>query len=418
MASFSTSESVSEKGLLQKESTLKIALVHDWLTGIRGGEKVLAAISELTGPCDLFTLLHVPDRISGIIADHNIHTSFLQKLPFSKEYYRYYLPFFPAAIESFNLSPYDLVLSTSHAVAKGVLSRSDALHISYIHTPMRYVWELFWEYFGEHKHSTLYRLAVTVAARRLREWDVISASRADHYLANSHHVRKRIMHHWRREAEVVYPPVDTEHFTLGKHQGDYFLVVSSLVPYKRIDLAVGAANQLKLKLIVVGDGPEKDRLQKMAGSTIEFIGALDNYQLNELYGNAKALLFPGEEDFGIVPVEAMATGTPVIAYGRGGAMETVVIPERAKKEMLPVTGIGFMEPSIDSLVSAIRKFETFEWDVEEIRKIALNFDKSKFLKRYASAVISRWILHGGVASDLPKNFLVAAEHSGKWQDVN
>lgn len=396
---------------------MKIALVHDWLTGIRGGEKVLSAISELTGPCDVFTLLYIPEKITGILSNHKIHTSFIQKLPFAKEYYRYYLPLFPAAIESFNLTQYDLVLSTSHAVAKGVLSRSDALHISYIHTPMRYVWELFWEYFGEHKHSTFYRLAVTIAARRLREWDVISASRADHYLANSNHVRKRIMHHWRREAEVVYPPVDTDHFSLGQHSGNYFLVVSSLVPYKRIDIAIAAANRLKFQLKVVGDGPEKTRLQKMAGSTVEFIGPVDNEQLNELYGNAIALLFPGEEDFGIVPVEAMAAGTPVIAFERGGAMETVVIPERAKREQLPITGIGFKEQTVDSLVEAVKNFEKFQWNREDIRKIALNFDRSMFLKRYASAVISRWILHGGNVSDLPRKFLQTADGTGKWQDV-
>lgn len=397
---------------------MKIALVHDWLTGMRGGEKVLSAITELTGPCDLFTLLHLPDKITGNLTQHTIHTSFIQKLPFAHEKYRYYLPFFPAAIESFDLSKYDLVLSTSHAVAKGILSRSDALHISYIHTPMRYVWELFWEYFGEYKHGGLYRLAVTVAARRLREWDVISASRADHYLANSHHVRKRIMHHWRREAEVVYPPVDTSSFALGNQSGNYYIVVSSLVPYKRVDIAVAAANQAKFHLKIVGDGPEKERLKKLAGPTVEFIGPIDNHELNDLYGNATALLFPGEEDFGIVPVEAMATGTPVIAYQRGGAMETVVIPSRAKREMLPITGVGFKEQTVDSFLQAMNELSKLQFNREHIRQISLGFDHSKFLKRYASAIVSRWVLHGGNPSDLPANLVSAADGTGKWQNVS
>ncbi len=380
---------------------MKIALVHDWLTGMRGGEKVLDAICELVGPCDLYTLLHVPGRVQGRIAECNIHTSFIQKLPLVKEKYRYYLPFFPAAIESFDLSQYDLVLSTSHAVAKGVLSRSDALHVSYIHTPMRYVWELFWEYFGERKHGPFFRMAATVAGRRLREWDVISASRADHYLANSHHVRRRINHHWRREAEVVYPPVETSRFTVGNQSGDYFLIVTSLVPYKRVDLAVEAANRAGFRLVIVGDGPEKKNLQKIAGKTVHFQGPVDGEGLNKLYGDATALLFPGEEDFGIVPVEAMATGTPVVAYARGGAMETVVIPTRAKRDHLPVTGTGFSESTAESLIAGINELKSLSFDRNEIRKIAEGFDRTRFLQRYSSAIASRWILHGGDVRDLP-----------------
>ncbi|MDK9699243.1 MAG: glycosyltransferase [bacterium] len=381
---------------------MKIALVHDWLTGMRGGEKVLDAICELVGPADLYTLLLAPDKVWGRITENRIHTSFIQRLPFAKERYRYYLPFFPAAIESFDLSQYDLVLSTSHAVAKGVLSRSDALHVSYIHTPMRYVWELFWEYFGDYRHGNVYRLAVTMAARRLREWDVISASRADHYLANSHHVRRRINHHWRREAEVVYPPVETERFTLGKQSGGYYLVVTSLVPYKRVDLAIQAANKLGKKLVIVGDGPEKKNLQKIAGPTIHFHGPVESNELNQLYGEATALLFPGEEDFGIVPVEAMATGTPVVAFARGGAMETVVIPKRAKRDRLPVTGAGFPEQTLESLLTGIAELDTLELDREKIRSVAMQFDRKKFMQRYSSAIASRWILHGGDASDLPQ----------------
>jgi len=387
---------------------MNIALVHDWLTGMRGGEKVLDAICELVGPCDLYTLVYVPEKIHGRIAENRIRTSFLQRLPFVAEKYRYYLPFFPAAIESFNLSEYDLVLSTSHAVAKGVLSRSDALHVAYIHTPMRYVWELFWEYFGERRHGGLYRLAVTATARRLREWDVISASRADHYLANSHHVRQRINHHWRREAEVVYPPVETERFTLGKQDGGYYLVVSSLVPYKRVDLAVEAANRARFRLLICGDGPDRRKLEKIAGATVEFIGPVDNEQLNALYGGATALLFPGEEDFGIVPVEAMSCGTPVVAFARGGAMETVVIPKRAAREHLPITGVGFPEPTVESLLAGIDELKTLSLDREQIRARSAEFDRKKFLQRYSAAIASRWILHGGEIEELPPRMKLEA----------
>ncbi len=397
---------------------MKIALVHDWLTGMRGGEKVLDAICELVGPCDLYTLLHVPEKIHGRIAECNIHTSFIQRLPMSAERYRYYLPFFPAAIESFDLSQYDLVLSTSHAVAKGVLSRSDALHVSYIHTPMRYVWELFWEYFGERKHGPLFRMAATLSARRLREWDVISASRADHYLANSHHVRRRINHHWRREAEVVYPPVETKQFTMGDQSGNYFLVVTSLVPYKRVDLAVEAAKHAGFNLKIVGDGPEKKNLERLAGPTVEFCGSVEGSELNRLYGGATALLFPGEEDFGIVPVEAMATGTPVVAYSRGGAMETVVIPARAKRDNLPITGTGFAEQTVDSLLQGIRELEQLSLDRHAIRHTAEFFDRNRFLQRYSSAIASRWILHGGDVHELPEAMRQHAGSIGEGIDVD
>ncbi|MEX2088527.1 MAG: glycosyltransferase, partial [Bacteroidota bacterium] len=301
-----------------------IAIVHDWLTGMRGGEKVLEVLCELHPGADLFTLLHNPGTVSPAIERMSIRTSFVNSLPFKENGYRRYLPLFPRAIESFDFSPYDLILSTSHCVAKGAVPRAGALHICYCHTPMRYVWEMYDDYFGKGRAGVLTRAAMKFFAPRLRQWDVRSSDRVHFYVANSQNVARRIHRHYGRAADVIHPPVDTSLFRSSERDEGYYLIVSALVPYKRVDLAVRVFNILGERLLVVGKGPELETLKAMASKRIEFLGWQPDSELAGLYAGCRALVFPGVEDFGIVPLEAMASGKPVIAFGRGGALETVV----------------------------------------------------------------------------------------------
>ena len=302
--------------------TPKIALSHDWLNGMRGGEKCLEVLCDLYPQSSVFTLFHQKGLVSDRIARHPIYASWLQGFPSIFKRYRYYLPFFPKAIESFDLKGYDLVVSTSHCVAKGIQGNG-AVHICYCFTPMRYAWGLFDEYFGK-RHSFVQGF-IRYWIEKIKIWDVQSSDRVDHFVAISEHVKKRIQRIYKRDAEVIYPPVDTEFYTpdLNGAREDFYLVSSALVPYKRIDLAVQAFNRIGKKLIVVGEGPEKEALQRQANKNIHFMGWQSNDVLRDLYRKARALVFPGEEDFGIVPVEMQACGGFVIAYSKGGALETV-----------------------------------------------------------------------------------------------
>ena len=293
--------------------SMKVAIIHDWLTGMRGGERCLEIFCELFPEADLYTLLHIPGSVSPIIERMAIKTSFIQNLPFSKKGYRKYLPLFPMAIESFNLKGYDLILSCSHCVAKGIIPSPDTLHVSYVLTPMRYAWDMYGEYFGENRNRM-----IPFFIHYLRMWDVTSSQRVDHFLCISKHVENRIKKFYRREAEVIHPPVEIKRFRLQRRKEDFFLIVSSFAPYKRIDLAIEAFNRLGYPLKIIGSGPEEKRLRAMARSNIEFLGWLPDEGVAECYSKCRALIFPGEEDFGIVPLEAMACGKPVIAYGRGG----------------------------------------------------------------------------------------------------
>ena len=360
---------------------MKVALVHDWLTGMRGGEKVLEVFCELFPDADLFTLLHIKGSVSKLIEDRNIKTSFIQKFPFVEKRYRYYLPLFPSAIEQFDLRGYDLILSSSHCVAKGVIPSHDAVSISYVHTPMRYVWDMYHDYFGRGRAGILTRLVMLFVANYLRRWDIDSTNRCDYLIANSGHVAGRIKKHYNRNADVIYPPVGIKRLNISDTVGDYFLIVSAFAPYKRIDIAIEAFNKLGLPLKIVGTGQDERRLKKMAGKNIEFLGWRDESELVELYSRCRALVFPGEEDFGIVPVEAMASGRPVIAYGKGGALETVIPLEgsRVKGQESP-TGIFFYEQTRDSLIEAVRIFEknSNKFDSKAIRNSALKFDRDIF----------------------------------------
>ncbi len=356
---------------------MNVALVHDWLNGMRGGEKVLEVLCELYPQADVYTLLCEPENISPIIRRHRVITSFIQDLPGARRHYRNYLPFFPAAVEQFDLRPYDLVISSSHCVAKGAITQPGTPHICYCHTPMRYAWEQYHEYFPAGNRGRLKRFFVSLAISRLRVWDTVTAGRVDAFIANSQHVARRIKKYYHRPAAVVHPPVEIERFQIARESGGFYLVVSALVPYKRVDRAIVACNELKLPLMVVGSGPEKKRLQRLAGPCVKFLEKPGTEKLVELYAQCRAFIFPGEEDFGITPLEAMASGRPVIAYGKGGVRETVVQGE---------TGIFFNQPTPASLREAIKESQTMVWDPGKIRSRAMQFNRSRFKSELADTI--------------------------------
>ncbi len=358
---------------------MKVALVHDWLTGMRGGERCLEVFCELFPEAPLYTLLHVPGSVSSIIEKRAIHTSFINRLPFSKRGYRNYLPLFPMAIEHFNLKGYDLIISLSHCVAKGILPSPEALHISYLFTPMRYAWDMFEGYFGKRRIKI-----ISVIIHYLRMWDVTSSQRVDHFLCISNYVAKRIKKYYRREAEVIHPPVDTKRFRISQHHEDYFLIVSNLAPYKRIDLAIDAFNRLNYPLHIIGTGPEEKRLKSMAGSNISFLGWQKDEIIADHYSKCRALIFPGEEDFGIVPLEAMASGRPVIAYGCGGVLESMLSYDQPeKREGKAPTGLFFDHQKAESLVEAVERFLAIEkeFDPEAIRHHSLSWDREIYKEK-------------------------------------
>lgn len=351
---------------------LNIAIVHDWLTGMRGGEKVLEVLCELYPDAALVTLLHNKGMLSPVIEKMNIKTSFIDKLPMKEKKYRNYLPIFPLAIESIDFSRYDLIISTSHCVAKSAKPGKNGLHICYCHTPMRYVWEMYDEYFGKDKAGIMTRAAMGIFAPLLRKWDVGTSGRVHHYIANSHNVARRIKQYYNRKADVIHPPVDTSLFQLSETHKDYFLIVSALVPYKKVEIAIEAFNQIGKKLLIIGTGPESEKLKLIAKENIEFPGWKGDNELAEYYACCRALLFPGVEDFGIVPLEAMACGKPVIAFGKGGALETV-IDEGANS-----TGIFFYEQTAESMIKAVKDFENKKFDPHSIRNQAMKFDRALF----------------------------------------
>lgn len=361
---------------------MKVALVHDWLTGMRGGENVLEIFCEMFPQADLYTLIHIKGSVSTTIEDRTIHTSFLQHIPGVEKKYRWFLPLMPAAIGSFRLEGYDLVLSSSHCVAKGI-DPGGAPSLCYCFTPMRYAWDMYGDYFNRRRFSPVTLAAIGAVMPYLRRWDVGTSSRVDRFIGISSHVRERINRHYDRDADVIYPPVDVDFYTPGDGAKEGYIVVSAFAPYKRVDLAVEAFNRMGKPLHIVGGGEDDGRLRGAAGSSITFESGASRERLRELYRKSAALIFPGEEDFGIVPVEAMACGTPVIAYGKGGAMETVIplgVPNP--------TGVFFEQQTVEGLIEAVRRFEAERnvFHTAALRKNAERFSKAVFVERISEAV--------------------------------
>ena len=361
-----------------------VALIHDWLTGRRGGEKVLEVFAEIYPDAPIYTLFHFPGSQIPDIENKRIVSSFVQKLPFLKKRYRFYLPVFPMAIELFDLQEYDFLISSSHCAAKGAIPRPDALHISYVHSPMRYAWNQYSSYFSPEKLGFFSRRIIPPIIHRLRIWDESSSHRVDHFVANANAVADRIHRYYRRIADVVHPPVDTDFFRPGEVEEDYFLIVSALVPYKKIDLAVEAFNRTDHRLKIVGQGPEYRKLKKSAKPNVEFLGSVSDDDLLQIYQRSRALIMPGEEDFGINSLESQACGVPVIALRRGGAKETVLHGE---------TGFLYDDPRREGLRTALDKFKDMNFNKTTIRENAVKFSRDSFKTKISSYFQQKWAEH-------------------------
>ncbi|UCH94155.1 MAG: glycosyltransferase [Candidatus Aminicenantes bacterium] len=349
----------------------KVAIIHDWLNGMRGGEKVLEEMLELLPGADIYTLFLEEENISDKIRSHRIIASPLNKYSFIRKRYKHFLPLFPAAIESFNLTGYDLIISISHCVAKGIIPGPDTTHISYVNSPMRYIWDQYYSYFGKAKGIKKFFIQRQIS--KLKLWDVTSSSRVDYFIGNSNFVKKRIWKYYRREASVIHPPVDTDFYQPADNpKRDYFLTVSALVPYKEIGLLIEAFNRSGDRLIIVGKGPEERKLKQRAGKNIIFKKNLPGEELKELYQHAAAFVFAGVEDFGIVFVEAQACGTPVLAYKKGGVLDIVTED----------TGILFEQQTPEHIINAINKIKKMALKPLIIRKNSIKFSKESFKKNF------------------------------------
>ena len=360
---------------------LRVAIVHYWFVNRRGGERVVEALAEIFPQADLFTLVLDRAALSPALASRKFTTSFLQKLPGATRHYKKLLPLFPLALEQFQLNEYDLVISSESGPAKGIVTRPHTCHVCYCHTPMRYVWDMYHQYRSSTAGGLLGRVFFSLAAHYVRLWDYAASARVDYFTASSSNGAARIRKYYRRDARVIYPPVEIASFPLSAKHDDFYLVVSPLVPYKRVDLAVAACNDLQRRLIVIGRGEEMDSLAKMAGPTVTFLGFQPDDAVRDYYQHCRAFLFPGEEDIGLTPIEAQACGRPVIAYGRGGALETVagIYPGDAFDPQR-CTGIFFREQSVESLAEAIKAFEAIEPEFSPpfIRSQTERFDTARF----------------------------------------
>ncbi|MFA5157490.1 MAG: glycosyltransferase [Candidatus Omnitrophota bacterium] len=356
---------------------MKIAIVHDYLIQYGGAEKVVEALHGMYPEAPIYTSAYLPGRLPASFRAMDIHTSFIQSLPFLETSFKKYLVLYPMAFESFNLEGYDVVVSSSSGFAKGVRTGPATLHICYCYSPARFLWD-YDRYIEKEPLAGITKFILSMVIRPLRNRDMQSSKGVRHFIAISNNIREKIKRIYRRPSDVIYPPVSVSGLTVSTCKEDYFLVVSRLVAYKRIDLVIEAFNRLRKPLRIVGDGPYRSALEKMAGSNVAFLGSMDQESLWESYRHCRAVIFPGDEDFGIVPVEAQAFGRPVIAYASGGALETV---------RDGVTGVFFKQATAEALVSAVERFEGLEssFDPAEIRRNALRFDKTVFeaeLKRF------------------------------------
>jgi glycosyltransferase involved in cell wall biosynthesis len=359
---------------------MKVALVHDYLSQDGGAERVLTAFREVWPDAPIFVLFHDRDKMPEY-NDSDVHQSFIRKLPFGKTRYRWYLPLMPLATERHNVHDYDIILSSTSAFAKGILSRPDAMHVSYCHTPTRYLWTDTHKYIADLKYNIIIKAMLPRLIHKLRLWDKMSADRVDHFIANSQTVQKRIHKYYRKGSDVVYPPVNVDDFFISEQVGTYFVTGGRLVPYKRFDLVIHVFNRLGWRLKIFGDGPELAKLKKMAKSNIEFVGRISDSEKARVLSKAKAFIHPQVEDFGITPVESMASGRPVIAFGQGGATETV-IPGK--------TGILFYEQTWEALLDALLSFDSDMWNPTEIRDWSKKFDVRQFKKSIKQYVNDRY----------------------------
>ena len=349
---------------------MKVAIVHDWLVNYGGAERVVEQLHALFPQAPVYTLVYDRKKMPARFHAYDIRTTYLQKFPFATRLYKNMLTLMPGAFERLDLTEYDLVISSCSSCSKGVITRPDAVHICYCHTPTRYVWDFYYTYVAN--AGWLKRLLIPHMMQKMRVWDRLAADRVDYFVANSRYIARRIQKFYRREAEVVYPGVRIGECALAEQPDDYYLIVSRFTYYKRIDLAVRACTKLNKRLVVVGGGEEEKRLRALAGPTVEFRGRLTDEEIRALYARAKAFLFPGEEDFGITPVEAMSAGCPVLAYGRGGVTETVLDGK---------TGLFFAEQTEEALISCIERFERegVAYTRAELRAHSLRFSEERFL---------------------------------------
>lgn len=363
---------------------MRIAFVHDYLNQYGGAERVLETLCELFPEAPIYTLIYDEKMTGGVFKNREIHTSFLQKIPFAVSHHRFFPMLMPLAIEQFDLSYFDIVFSISSSFAKGVITKPKTRHIDYCSTPTRFLWDDSHRYLEELKYPWPIKKLTPLFLTYLRIWDKEASLRVDKFIAISEFIKRRIKKYYGLESEIINPPVDANKYRISKEQDDYFLMVGRLVPYKRFDLAVRAFSAMGLPLKIVGDGPEKKRLRKLAGpnADIEFLGLVSDYKMPEIYSRAQAVIFPQEEDFGIVPLEAMASGRPVIAYRGGGALETIIDPaEAAFRGASNPTGVFFDEQTEIDLAQAVGRFRQINWDPQKIREHALKFDKEIFKAR-------------------------------------
>jgi glycosyltransferase involved in cell wall biosynthesis len=361
---------------------MKVAIVADWLTNMGGAERVIETLLELYPDADLFTTVYNPNKMSENFTKRKIKTSFLQYIPSARHNWQKFLPLLPLAIEQLNLDNYDLVISSSSSIGHGVITKSKTLHFCYCHNPMRYAWDGCHEYIEESKFNKITKFFIPIFMNFIRVWDYYSADRPDYYIANSKFVKKRIKKYFDRDSKVINPPVDTTTFSPASDDkiGDYFLVLSRLVHFKKVDLVVRAFSKLGLSLKIVGTGPEEENLKKIAGPSIDFLGHVSNFEVSKLLQRCQALVFPQEEDFGITPLEAFASGRPVIAYKAGGALETVVEG---------ITGTFFEKQTEDCLMDTIRDFDAHSYNKDLLRKHALKFSKTRFKKEIKEYIESK-----------------------------
>ena len=366
------------------KKSIKVALVHEYLTRLGGAERVLKHLSDIYPKADIFTLLYNKSKVSDVFPDHKVKASFVNTFPnWLKSRVKFLAPLFPSAIESLNVTPYDLIISSSNSFAKGIITKPKAVHISYCHAPATFLWNAFYSYRKQQRKGKFGNFMILLLTHYLRQWDRQAADRVDYFISNSKLTQARIKKYYRKDSIVIYPPVDVDRLEATKDHKDYFLIVSQLTQYKNIDIAIEAFNKLGLPLVIIGDGPERKRLEKLAGPNVELKGFLEDDIIVEYYQNCKAFIFAGSDDFGIAPVEAMAAGKPVLALRDGGALETIIEGK---------TGEFFDAPIIELLADGVRRLTESEYDTKYIRKHAEQFSTKRFINEietYINKIIDK-----------------------------